>query len=197
MTNKRRSFREGLGKALSIAAGTAVFAILIYVFGILPLQTAALKAKERNLTLEENLQLVNLKVKKKGEITSALTNSVERLGEWEKEFPEGDVYLWMLKKFQDFEATMPIRIINVSPPRVQDTEGFPKVPYPSTSYSVVGNAYFEDFGNFLAEFENSFPLFTFKKLELEPLAISSSDDQPNETLQFKMEFSSISKAVSN
>ena len=51
---------------------------------------------------------------------------------------------------------------------------FPKFPYKAAAFNVRGVAYFHDLGQFIADFENSFPFARIQNIELEPAGNSAA-----------------------
>jgi hypothetical protein len=64
---------------------------------------------------------------------------------------------------------------------------FPKFPYKAAAFNVRGSAYYHDLGQFLADFENSFPYARIQNLEIEPGAVSASGTAETEKLSFRLE----------
>lgn len=183
------------GKASLIIGGTIAGLVLFYTFAVMPLQAANQRAKERNTLLEQKADLAKTKTLKKEEISEDLKNAIQRLALVESTFPDGDLYLWMLRKLQRFEDEMPIHISHVSPPRVEKIDDFPKVPYKSTVYGITGSAHYHDVGEFIEQLENTFPHFVVVNLELEPANLTGAETEPSEALVFKLEVAALSKAT--
>lgn len=196
--NKKQSFiLNSLGKAILVLGGTVAGVVLFYTFAALPLHSATQRAKERNLLMEQKTDLAKLKTEKKTEIGEELNKAIQRVAILESTFPQGDPYLWILRKLQRFESDFNVHVTHVGPPKSEKLEGYPKLPYQSIVYLVTGSAYYEDFGQFLEELENTLPFLNITSLDLEPANVTGAEVEPSELLIFKLELSAITKATQN
>jgi hypothetical protein len=128
-----------------------------------------------------------------GRIASELTEDQARLAEVESTMPSGDWYLWVnttLRKFNTpgYHVEMPV----IGAPVSGAVTLLPAFPYNQLSVSVIGTAYYEDLGKFLADFENHFPCMRIQNLNLEPGYGPNADDR--EKLTFHMDIISLTKA---
>ena len=85
-------------------------------------------------------------------------------------------------------------------PSVGPVRLLPNFPYEATTFTVVGRGHYQDFGRFLAEFENEYPYFRVENIEL--TAQSSMADSPetldeSEMLNLKFDIVALIKPSSN
>jgi len=100
----------------------------------------------------------------------------------------GDMYAWVIQTVGRFGAERRVDIPQFSREVTTDVGILPKFPYKAAIFNVRGNAYFHDLGQFLADFENSFPYARVQNLELEPGASSAASGTTDpEKLAFRLE----------
>ncbi len=79
-----------------------------------------------------------------------------------------DKFKWFYNTMERFLAQHQVKLVDITrEPEVGDAGVLPKFPYQAATFGVKLNAYFQDFGSFLAEFENQFPFMRVQNLELE------------------------------
>lgn len=115
-----------------------------------------------------------------------------RLGDIEGTMPSGDWYLWVnttLRKFNvpSYHVDIPV----IGAPVASTVSLLPGFPYNQLSVAVNGTAYYDDFGRFVADFENQFPCMMIENLSLEPGYGPNPDDR--EKLTFHMDIVSLTK----
>lgn len=98
----------------------------------------------------------------------------------------------MLRKFkQPYKVEIP-QFSGIDGPR--PTTLLPDFPYQQVSLTVGGTAFFQDFGRFLADFENQFPYVRVLNLTLEPSGRMVGVEQ--EKLSFKINVAMLVKPSS-
>jgi hypothetical protein len=117
----------------------------------------------------------------------AFAANQQRLEDIESKMPVGDPYRWLVKAFAEFPGASRVAIANIEPPHVSESVIYPKVPYRAANFSISGTGFYEDFGLFLAELENEFPLMRVRHLELSPAYPGTADSDEAEKLTFQVE----------
>ena len=107
--------------------------------------------------------------------------------------PIGDVYRWTTRTFTRLQTNQ-VEISQLEPPRLGEVNILPKVPYKAATFTVIGTAYYHDFGKFLANLENGFPHVRVQRLELEPTQFGEPETEEQEKLNFKMEILALVKS---
>lgn len=108
----------------------------------------------------------------------------------------GDPYRWLMKTLPNFYEADPVDLLNYEPPQTSDWPIYPKVPYRAVTFTVSGNAYYQDLGRLLMAMENTHPYLRVKRLDLEPKHSAEPGDTEDEKLAFRLEFISMLKTNS-
>ncbi len=106
------------------------------------------------------------------------------LKEVEDQMVVGDPYLWILRILRDFEIPKQLEFTRYDPPQMVTSIFPPKLPYQTASFVVVGTSTYHDFGNFLANLENSYQHIRVHRIDMEPVVSKTDAD---EKLSFLME----------
>jgi hypothetical protein len=118
---------------------------------------------------EAKLAQMKEAAKHANEVEAEAAAAEQALVQAEKGVASGDLYDWIINTVRQFRAGYQVDILQFSPiSTVAPVNLLPGVPYKQASLSVVGTAYFHDFGRFVADFENAFPNIRVVNLVLEP-----------------------------
>jgi Tfp pilus assembly protein PilO len=148
------------------------------------LEIMAQQICDKKAKVESAQRLVNstAQIQKKLEVTS------EKLKDIEDEMASGDMYSWVILAVNRFREGYKVEIPQYSREVPCEIGMFSKFPYKAALFTVRGNAYFHDFGKFVADFENHFPYIRVQNLTLEQAASSSANNTTDsEKLAFQME----------
>ncbi len=189
----KRLSKEKRDKIILVAVGTLV-ALGVLWFGMIRMQQASLEDKAKQMEQAVN-QLTNARrlVANANKYETDLEGVRARLEKLEEGMASGDMYSWIIKTMNKFQAPYKVEIPNFTPPAVGDVTIFPKFPYQAATFAVRGTGHFHEFGRFLADFENTFPCIRVQNLELEPIGILSANPQDAEKIVFKMELVTLIK----
>jgi hypothetical protein len=114
----------------------------------------------------------------------------------EERMAQGDHYAWVINEVSELVGeldVMDVHLSNFFPPRLEDLDLPPAVPYRLGTFTVEGRAYYHSFGSFLAAFENSSPFVKVKGISLSSTAGGASRTDEPERLQFRLEFHTLAK----
>ena len=104
----------------------------------------------------------------------------------------GDLYSWIVDTLQRFKSPYKVDIPQISQPTPPgDVNLLPKFPYKQVTLSVGGTAFYHDFGQFIAGFENHFPHMRAVNLTLEPAPSAAAGEK--ERLAFTMDIVTLVK----
>lgn len=106
---------------------------------------------------------------------------------------QGDLYRWVINYLRDMEKRRNVSIVEFGPPQLVELNVPPRVPYKAASYSIAGTAYYNDFGSFVADLENSSPFVRLKSLTLQSVAPGLASATAPERLTFRLEFITLVK----
>ena len=131
------------------------------------------------------------------ELLAGLNNDFEqttaRIRECENSIATGDPYRWLMKTLPNFYEADAVDLLNYEPPVIHDWQISPKVPYRAVTFTVSGNAYYQDLGRLLVAVENTHPYLRIKRLDLEPKHSAEPGAKEDEKLSFRLEFVSMFK----
>jgi len=175
-----------------------VFAIVLVGlwFGLISVlqKKAAQIAKDRDAA-EQKLTLVRNSIANAGALEAQVGEAAARLAKLETSMASGDLYSWAINTLRQFKQPYD----RVEIPQFSQIDG-PKAtsmlagfPYQQASLSIGGTAYFTDFGQFLADFENRFPYVRVQNLQLEPLAAVAASPSEHGKLSFRMDIIALVK----
>ena len=139
------------------------------------------------VTNAERLVATAADIKKNQEVLQARLQTVE------EGMASGDMYSWIIQTMRKFCAGRNVEIPQFSREVTGEVGILPRFPYKAAVFTVRGSAYFHDLGQFIADFENTFPYIRVQNLELDSNSTSGVTSSPSpgnadaEKLSFKME----------
>jgi Tfp pilus assembly protein PilO len=78
-----------------------------------------------------------------------------------------DKFKWFYDLLESSIARHRVKLTDITrEPEISDVGVFPKFPYQAATFGVKLNARYDDFGSFLADFENEFPFMRVKNIDL-------------------------------
>jgi Tfp pilus assembly protein PilO len=167
-------------------------------YGLIGIEQSALGARADMIgQMQEKVDTARRRAAHLDEFKDELARATATLQNIENQMASGDVYVWIIKTLQNFQAPYQVQITNFDPPTIGETPLLPKVPYRTATFSVLGTARYHDLEIFLANLEDAFPCVRVQKLELEPMSFARSaggDDE--EKLTFKLELATLIKPPS-
>lgn len=168
---------------VALATGGALAAIW---FGIVKWQ----KGNIRRLVSEgtdakTKVEQMTREIKNAPKVQERLTEVAAKLKQQEELMASGDLYAWIINAVRDFKASYDVEIPQFSTIVVEDTQLIPSFPYKQARMTVGGLAYYHDIGQFIAGFENRFPIMRIENLQLEPSP--SAIETNKEKLAFKLD----------
>ena len=172
---------------LTIAVLLSAAAVAGIWFGLVSSQQRSIRLLSvRRDSLQRKLDQVTQTMKSAQQVEDDLADATNTLKEIEEGMPSGDLYSWAINTIRQFKADYKVDIPQFSQiDGPKDMSLFPKFPYKQATLTIGGSAYFDDFGKFLADFENAFPYMQLQNLSLEPMASANPGDE--EKLSFKVD----------
>ena len=175
-------------RLILIGVSTVIAVAAIY-FVVIKAQRSSVEAVSKQIT-EQKLKLTNAErlVSTAAELQKNLSLASQKLTAIEEGMASGDMYAWVIQTVGRFGAERKVDIPQFSREVTTEVGLLPKFPYKAAIFNVRGSAYFHDLGQFLADFENSFPYARVQNLELEPAGTSAATIvTEGEKLTFRME----------
>jgi len=163
-------------------------------FGLIRWQYAKLQfLADKQQEAEKKLGRVADAIKHADQLEAAYDAQRKVLAEKEEGMASGgDLYSWMVNMLRTFKLSYTVDIPQISQPTSpSEVNLLPGFPYKQVTLRVGGTAYYHDFGNFIAEFENHFPYIRVVNLALEPAASVVPGEK--EKLAFSMDIVTLVK----
>ncbi len=167
---------------VTIAACAAVW------FLVIGAQRESLKvALEKGQASKEQLARGEAALKTQPTVSAQFEEATRQLQQREVSMAApNDMYSWLIQTLNNFRLGYRVEIPQFGRELPTAVGMFSKFPYQAALFTVRGSAHYQDFGKFLADFENNFPCIRVQNIELDPVgAIAGSDNR--EKLNFKME----------
>jgi Tfp pilus assembly protein PilO len=178
--------KEKRDRLLITCLGAVTIIVGLY-YGVVSTQKTKLtnlsKAKAEKASKLSNAQRLATKTP---EFRQSLEDTLARLKSMESTMASGDMYSWVILTVNNFKDSSKIDIPQFSREVSADVGMFSKFPYRAAVFHVRGTAYFHDFGKFVADFENNFPLMRIQNIELDTASAGAAQEDP-EKLAFKIE----------
>jgi len=141
-------------------------------------------------TAQQKLLDIEATIKKSETTTTELFDISDTLSHAEEDMASGDTYAWTYDTIRNFKTPYKVEIPPPGQPATGDVDLLANFPYRQLKCSITGAAYYHDFGDFIAHFENNFPHIRIINITLDP-AGGSGDDA--EKLSFRMDIIALIK----
>jgi hypothetical protein len=130
-------------------------------------------------------------VKRKELVESVHNQASQLLNERESSMATDDLYSWMYNAVRRFQKGYKVEIPQLSPISAPVAVNLlPEMPYKQATMQIGGSAYYHDLGQFIADFENAFPLMRVANLTIE-MGQTPAD---REKLAFKLDLITLVKS---
>lgn len=164
-------------------------------FGLIKVQYEALgQAASKQEAARAKLKDMEDAVKRAGLVESVCNQASQLLDEKEATMAKDDLYSWMyntIRRFQKGYGKVEIpQLSPISPPAAVNL--LPDMPYKQATMQIGGTAYYHDLGQFIADFENTFPMMRVANLTVE--FSQNSVQTEREKLAFKMDLVTLVKS---
>jgi hypothetical protein len=179
-----RITKEQRDQILLAIISTLAVGVGFWYLLIIPQTTTLTQGQARIKEAKAKVEQASRLMRQKDEIEKTLGEDERKLEKIEDYMASGDLYAWAIMTLHKFIEGHKIKISAFSRETIGSVGLLPAFPYPSATFTILGTAFFHDFGTFLAEFENQFPYFQIQNLELSAGGGGQAD---NELLTFKME----------
>jgi Tfp pilus assembly protein PilO len=172
---------------------TIIAAVGVYYLLVRSQQTKAEALAKKIAEQRAKVSGAERLVATKAELKNNLDLASRKLASIEEGMASGDMYAWVIQTVGRFGAERKVEIPQFSREVTADVSMFPKFPYKAAIFNVRGTAYYHDLGQFLSDFENSFPYARVQNLEIDPAgssaATGTSGAAPtdSEKLSFRLE----------
>jgi len=121
---------------------------------------------------------------------SDLEEAKKKLDGLEEGLASGDLYSWVINLVNKFRVGRKVDIRNFSKEEIIKAGVLPDFHYQGAKYVMTGTANFHDLGKFIRDFENMFPYFHIRNLEMSPSEVAGDEI---DKLSFRMEIVALVK----
>ena len=171
-----------------VGIATAAMLALVWFFFVHHRYDALHRARKAVADKQKKLQTMDDTIKRVGDTANELRDTTAELARYEADVASGDPNAWFYDLVRHFRESYKVEIVVGSQTTTEDVDLLPGFPYKQLKVSVSGTAYYHDLGNFIANFENTFPHIRLTNLQLDP---SSATD---EKLSFRMDIIALIKS---
>ena len=162
-------------------------------FGLIgPQQQGLERMKERKRAADAKFAEAQKVIRESARIQLELQEKSANLAQLENGMASGDLYSWAINTIRQFRLPYKIDIPQFSQiDGPKDSSILAQFPYKEATLTVGGTGTFNDFGRFVADFENAFPHIRLQNLTLEPAATLTGNESGK--LSFKMDIITLVK----
>ncbi|HWD18506.1 MAG TPA: type II secretion system protein GspM [Verrucomicrobiae bacterium] len=165
MNKLSKAQRERL---MLIVIGAIVLMVAVWYLLVVPKQDE-LRRTERDISQkQEKLSKAEGVARSAADVGANFTNKFELLQQRESGMaPERGAYEWIINTINPFiQSRKGVNIVSFSEPTISDQGLLPKFPYRWATFHISAVGYYQDFGKFFADFENSYPYFRIQNLDI-------------------------------
>ena len=172
-----------------ILVGIVTLAILAALWFLVISTRKATEADNQKKTADLEIKIRGAEelAKKKDEFEADLQAAKAKLAQSESMMlPAGNEFFVFFKTIREAaQRDGKVELINCDYPKVGETELLPVFPYKAAKFeSVIFQAYYHDFGKFLADLENGFPQMQFQITSIRQPDVRKPDEP--EKLRFEL-----------
>jgi Tfp pilus assembly protein PilO len=159
----------------------------IYLFVITEQKKALAQLQAQTRTARQNLEKADRWVRMGDSITDSLEANRASLRSREDQMAPLDRFKWFHDLLEDFLKDYQVRLEDITrTPEIGPVGLFPEFPYQAATFGVRMSGTFHEFGTFLADLENKFPLLRVQNLDMDPQRARGGGVRQNESLDIRM-----------
>lgn len=166
-------------RLIMVAVGTLALMAALWYCVVQPKQVELTKTKKEISQKQDRLTKAEMVLKSAADVGTTLTNKVEALKQREDGMaPERGAYEWIINTINPFiQSRKGVNIVTFSEPTISDQGLLPRFPYRWATFHITAVGYYQDFGKFFADFENSFPYFRIQNVDIAANTTPGSEDE--------------------
>ena len=155
-------------RLIGIAIGVVAVIGALWYLVVNERETELARTERNTQSMHEKLNGAEAIARRADEIGQRYTNRLEMLQQREAGLaPDRDTYAWIINTINPFiQPRKGVNISYFSQPDFSDAGLMPRFPYRWATFHVKGVGYYQDFGKFFADFENSFPYFRIQNVDI-------------------------------
>jgi hypothetical protein len=179
--------KEKQQQLIAVLVGAVLVIVALYLL-VITGQQAKIAKLDRDLSDAQNLvSRAERDIKDEKIKLEMLAEATNQLAELERNLmPSNQVYSIFINLFQQFRAQYGgrVEIVGIDRDRPAPLGMLNKFPYGTAVFTVRGQAYYHDFGRFLADFETQFPYMRVRNFTLNAGTLETAG---SEKLSFEMD----------
>jgi hypothetical protein len=161
--------KEKRDKLLLVSVGTAALLAILYFLVISTQKVALQECVDKTEAAKATLTKSERWLRMAPSIESRLQTHRSELETTQENMAPVDKFKWFYNTLDQFLTKHQVQLVDITrEPEVGEVGVLPKFPFQAATFGVKLNAYYHEFGTFLADFENQFPLMRVQNLEMEP-----------------------------
>jgi membrane protein YdbS with pleckstrin-like domain len=166
-------------RLILVAVGTVALMGAIWWFVVQPKQMELAKTEKDIAQKRERLSRAEVVLRNAGVVQTMYTNRLELLqGREIGMAPERGAYEWIINTINPFiQSRKGVNIVTFSEPTISDQGMLPRFPYRWATFHIHAIGFYQDFGKFFADFENSFPYFRIQNLDISGNAGPAAEEE--------------------
>jgi Tfp pilus assembly protein PilO len=167
---------------LTLVIGATLGAIMLLYFLVISPQQAERRDQESKIaTVRESVEKAERLLRMAPTVRANLNAKRELIEARHEHMAPLDKFKWFYNTLENFRAAYDVNLVDITrEPEVAEVKVLPNFPYQSATFGVKLSASYHDFGRFLADFENRFPLMRVENLRMD-MDPSSKSSQTNVT----------------
>lgn len=175
-----------------VLVGTLAVIALMWWELIRPRYTALAQVFASQGVAENKLEEIQTAIKHANTTAAELTNVTQTLSDAENDMAAGDLYSWTYNKIRLFKSQYQVDIPEIGHPDVGPVDLFSSFPFQQVRFTITGTAYYHDLGEFIADFENTYPHIRVVNLQIQPADATAGPEK----LSFQMQIVALVKSNS-
>jgi Tfp pilus assembly protein PilO len=179
---------EKQNQLIVVIIGTVAVLVAIWFLFISPRYIALRQARKTITEKQRQFQMMTDTVKNVGDTSNELQNVSATLAHDESDVASGDPNVWIYDLVRHFKDDYKVDIAVSGQASISDVDLLPNFPYKQLTVPVNGTAYYHDLGNFIANFENTYPHIRLVNLSIAPT------QGADEKLSFQMQIVALIKS---
>jgi Tfp pilus assembly protein PilO len=187
--------KEKKQQLLAVVVVTLAIVIGLW-FGLISMQKKSrLVFEKRTDEMKKKIIDADNKLKRQEEISELLETNRHELSQREASMPTvPGAYPWLISVVNEYiKPPSSLSNFNTSPPGgAREVDLLPKFPYKCVSLPVTMMGLYNDFGKFLADFENDWPYLRVQNMVLAPVGQTVSGDE-----RLNVQFEVVSLTLTN
>src|SRR2546423_2693989 len=156
-------------KLILICIGVVGIIAVLYFFVLTDMKDEQATLGTKLTSLRDKIEKSQRILKRQAELQGRLEELRKELDKRQEQMPRPTQdHVWFIKLIEDRRAKFKLDIGDIRNPEAWDPGVLPKFPFKGVSFNVTLIGHYTDFGQFLADFENSFPYLRVQLMNVTP-----------------------------